>query len=69
MQIANRDEILFLHHKHLPYGNVIFDKGMEDKRNLVRSFFSDNKVLTIGRFGEWDYLWSNQSLLSRYSSF
>lgn len=69
MQIANEDDILFLHHKHLPYGNVIFDKGMEYKRDLVRNFFNDNKVLTIGRFGEWDYLWSNQSLLSGYSSF
>jgi len=68
MQLASERDILFLHHKHIAYGNVIFDKGMEGRRDLVRSFFSDHQISTIGRFGEWDYLWSNQSFLSGYSS-
>jgi protoporphyrinogen oxidase len=67
MNIATKEDILFLHHKHLPYGNVIFDKGMEVQRDLVRNYFSGQGVATVGRFGEWDYLWSNQSLLSGYS--
>jgi protoporphyrinogen oxidase len=66
MNIANEDDILFTHHKHLRYGNVIFDIGMEEKRNLASSFFKTSDVQLIGRFGEWDYLWSNQSFLSGY---
>lgn len=67
MNICKPNDILFLHHKHLPYGNVIFDQGMEKHRDLVRDFFKEKGVKTVGRFGEWDYLWSNQSFLSGYS--
>ncbi|WOD06221.1 protoporphyrinogen/coproporphyrinogen oxidase [Marinomonas sp. GJ51-6] len=67
MNICQPNDILFLHHKHLPYGNVIFDQGMENHRDLVREFLKKG-VKTIGRFGEWDYLWSNQSFLSGYFS-
>ena len=67
MKIAERNDIIFMHHKHLRYGNVIFDNGMEVKRDLVRSYFHSYEVQTIGRFGEWDYLWSNQSFMSGYN--
>jgi len=66
--IASKDEVRFLHHKHLPWGNVVFKHGMEIQREIVRSYLSLNAVSSCGRFGEWDYLWSNQSLLSGYSS-
>jgi len=67
MKIANDTDILFTHHKHLPYGNVIFDQGMEVKRDVVRKFYNVQGVKTIGRFGEWKYLWSNQSFMSGYN--
>lgn len=66
MKIGSPEDVLFMEHKHLPYGNVIFDLGMEARRDKVRAFYKENYVGTIGRFGEWDYLWSNQSLLSGY---
>ncbi len=64
MKIATKEDIVFTHHKHLKYGNVIFDLEMEEKRNLIRNYYNSKDIQTIGRFGEWDYLWSNQSLLS-----
>lgn len=67
MKIADKEDIIFTHHKYLQYGNVIFDNGMEKKRNLVRLYFNSCDVQMIGRFGEWDYLWSNQSFLSGYN--
>lgn len=69
MGIAKREDIVVIHHKHLPYGNVIFDKGMEANRAIVRNFIQSAGVASCGRFGEWDYLWSNQSFLSGYNSF
>lgn len=66
MNIATEEDITFVHHKHLPYGNVIFDIGMEENRQTIRGFMEQNGVLSCGRFGEWDYLWSNQSFLSGY---
>ncbi len=69
MGIARDEDIVFLHHKRLPWGNVVFKKGMEEYREIVREYISNNKVKSAGRFGEWDYLWSNQSMLSGYNSF
>lgn len=66
INLAKEDDIQFVHHKHIKYGNVIFDIDMEQKRDLVRAYFEAKCVKTIGRFGEWDYLWSNQSFLSGY---
>ena len=68
MRIADNEDILFMHHKHLRYGNVIFDIGMEKNRNSVRKYLKENGVKTIGRFGEWEYFWSNQSFMSGYNS-
>ena len=66
MNIASKSDIIFTHHKNLKYGNVIFDIGMEAERDRVRQYFKSKDIATIGRFGEWDYLWSNQSFLSGY---
>lgn len=66
MGIAADEDILFLHHKRLPWGNVIFDVGMEGNRQIVREHLAGCGVSSCGRFGEWDYLWSNQSFLSGY---
>ncbi|KJY79067.1 protoporphyrinogen/coproporphyrinogen oxidase [Vibrio nigripulchritudo] len=67
MNIASESDIEFIHHKHLPWANVIFKHGMEENRKKVLDFLVDNEIISIGRFGEWDYLWSNQSFLSGYN--
>lgn len=63
-KICREEDILFIHHKHLPFGNVIFDHGMEDRRQIVLDYLNENKICTCGRFGRWDYLWSDQSFIS-----
>ena len=62
--IENDDEVLFMHHKHLPWGNVVFDLGMEERRDLVLDWLKHVGIQTAGRFGEWAYLWSNQAFMS-----
>ncbi len=64
MGLAARSEVIFTHHKHLPFGNVVFDLGMEARRDRVRRWVEHQGIQLAGRFGEWAYLWSNQSLLS-----
>jgi len=64
MNICTETDILFSHHKHLPFGNVVFDHGMEGRRQVVLDYLASVNIKTCGRFGEWDYLWSDQSFLS-----
>jgi protoporphyrinogen oxidase len=68
MNIASSEDIIFMHHKRLTWGNVIFDVGMEEKRQIVRDHLAERNIKSCGRFGEWDYLWSNQSFLSGYNA-
>ena len=64
MGLATPDDIVVRDHRHLPYGNVVFDLGMEERRDRVLDWVRGQGIGSAGRFGEWDYLWSNQSMLS-----
>ena len=68
MGIADEQDVIFMDHRFLEYGNVIFDTGMEDNRSIVLTWLDQAGIASCGRFGEWDYLWSNQSLLSGYKA-
>jgi protoporphyrinogen oxidase len=62
--VKNEDEIVFMHHKRLQWGNVVFDLGMEERRNLALNWLKHVGIFSAGRFGEWDYQWSNQAFMS-----
>ncbi|HEX8384129.1 MAG TPA: NAD(P)-binding protein [Sphingomonas sp.] len=64
MGLATAQDIVVLDHRRLPFGNVVFDRGMEDRRDEVRAWVESQGVHCAGRFGEWKYLWSNQAMLS-----
>lgn len=62
--IIKEEDILFTDVRFEPYANVIFDHNIYEDRKIVRDYLHGVGIETIGRFGEWDYLWSDQSLLS-----
>lgn len=62
--IIKEEDILFTDVRFEPYANVIFDHNIYEARKIVRDYLYGVGIETIGRFGEWDYLWSDQSLLS-----
>jgi protoporphyrinogen oxidase len=64
LDLVKKEDILFTDIRFEKYANVIFDKDIYINRKIVRDYLSSQKIRTIGRFGEWDYLWSDQSLLS-----
>jgi protoporphyrinogen oxidase len=64
MRLGSEKDILFTDLRFIPFGNVVFDHGMINKRNTIKQFIISKNIYPIGRFGEWDYLWSDQSLLS-----
>lgn len=62
--IQDERDVILMHHKRLPWGNVVFDLGMEERRGLVRDWLESKGIVSAGRFGEWDYFWSNQAFMS-----
>ncbi len=61
MGICKEEDILFMDYRFIPYGNVIFYQGMEEKRKKVRDYLEKQEICLAGRFGEWEYFWSDQS--------
>ena len=64
MGLIKEEDIMFTHVGFEKYVNVIFTKPIYHARKTVRDWLAQQGIETIGRFGEWDYLWSDQSLLS-----
>lgn len=62
--VIKENDILFIDVRFEKYANVVFDHNIYKSRKIVRDYLETVGIETIGRFGEWDYLWSDQSLLS-----
>lgn len=64
MELFSKEDIVVKDARILPYGNVVFYKGMETDRKIVQDYLESVNIHRVGRFGEWAYLWTDQSLLS-----
>ncbi len=64
MGLAAADDVIAADCRVLPYANVVFEKGMTAKRDFVLEHLAELGIIPVGRFGEWDYLWTDQSFLS-----
>lgn len=67
LQISGRDEVLFSDYRVLPFGNVIQKNGDRNFTGRILEWMRERNIYPIGRFGRWEYLWSDQSFLSGYS--
>lgn len=68
MGLAKKEDVEAIDIRHVRYANIMFYLGMEEYRGRVRRYMHDLGIVTCGRFGEWDYLWSHQSFLSGYDA-
>lgn len=68
MGIAQDEDIKFMDHRYINYGNVVFYDGMEKDRDILINWLKEHDVVCAGRFGEWDYLWSHQSMQSGFKA-
>ena len=64
MKIFEENDLIMKHSKYIKFANVLFDKNIYKNRDIVRNFLKSKNIKLIGRFGEWDYLWSDQAFLS-----
>jgi len=64
MGLFTLNDIEITDYKHVPFANVVFDVHRAANVALIRQYYEQLGIKTIGRFGEWDYFWSDQSLMS-----
>lgn len=64
MEVLKGKDIIVKDIRYEKYANIIFDFNIYEIRKEIREYLKELGIETIGRFGEWDYLWSDQSLLS-----
>lgn len=64
MGLFKEEDIIVKDSRILPYGNVVFYDGMEKDRKVVKNYLEELGIHLIGRFGQWEYHWTDQSLLT-----
>jgi protoporphyrinogen oxidase len=62
--ISSEDEIIFRNVMHIKYANVIFDLESVGAVGVVHEYLKDLGIQYCGRYGEWAYIWTDQSFLS-----
>jgi protoporphyrinogen oxidase len=62
--IREDDEIMVAHEAKVPYANVVFDHPREENLRIVNNFLDERGVIRCGRFGEWEYHWTDDAIAS-----
>lgn len=58
------DELLFKNSFLVPYANVIFDLERSAALSTVHGYLKDLGIAYCGRYGEWAYIWTDESFIS-----
>lgn len=64
LNLFQRENIVVTDVRFEKYANIMFTPAIYEARQMVRKYLENKDIITAGRFGEWDYLWLEQSLLS-----
>jgi len=64
MGLFFKEDVVFQDIRFEPYANIMFTPDIYEARKKVRDYVEERGIFCAGRFGEWDYLWLEQSLLS-----
>ncbi len=62
--VREDDEILMTEVRPIRWANVIFDLDRPAALETVHGFLDDVGIRWAGRYGEWGYLWTDQSFVS-----
>jgi protoporphyrinogen oxidase len=62
--LRENDEILTSHASVVKYANVIFDLDRSAALATVHGYLDDIGIRYCGRYGDWGYMWTDESFLS-----
>ena len=64
MQVFKEEDLEVSDLRYEKYANIIFTPDIYDNRACVHELLRKQDIYYAGRFGDWDYLWTDQSMLS-----
>ncbi len=62
--LTKNDKILFKEARIIEYANIIFDLDRNENLKIVQNYLDEIKIKYCGRYGEWGYLWTDESFKS-----
>ncbi len=62
--LRDSDRILFKNSHFVEYANVIFDLERAAALETVHGYLDDIGVRYCGRYGDWAYIWTDESFIS-----
>jgi protoporphyrinogen oxidase len=62
--LKSKEEIIFVDARDITYANVVFNFDRAANLAIVHGYLKEQGVEYCGRFGDWEYLWTDQSILS-----
>jgi len=62
--LRDSDKILTRHAKLVEYANVIFDLDRMSAVETVHGYLDDVGISYCGRYGDWGYMWTDESFIS-----
>lgn len=62
--VKDRSEIIHTSTLFAPWGNVIFDHDRPKSLKLVHEYLDSISIAYCGRFGDWAYIWTDESFIS-----
>jgi len=66
--LNDNDEILSREARLVQYANVIFDLDRKPALDDVHGYLDDVGIAYCGRYGDWDYMWTDESFISGESA-
>lgn len=62
--LESLEAVISVHVRHVPWANVIFDHNRQAALDTVNAFLDSFGVMRAGRYAEWQYLWTDDCVLS-----
>jgi len=58
------DKIKLVGTQDIKYGYVIYDHNRKGNLEIINKFLRNNDIYNRGRYGQWEYLWMDEAILS-----
>ncbi len=62
------DDVRVAQRQSIRYANVLFDLARAENLRVVQDWLAEHGVVPAGRYGEWAYLWTDDSIVSGWAA-